>query len=188
MPNMEKVYWDSCAWLGLLNRESDKFAELDYVWQKASSGELEIWTSTVAQLEVIKLASEKAALNVSGNFAKTEILTADNLDLIENIFDQPFVKRVSLDVEISTRARRLYRETAGLNKAPDAAHLVSAMKWNVPTLHTYDGTDLLHLNGKLQTDDGSNLTICQPTELPAKDLLTELENERSDDQRRNPTG
>lgn len=180
MASVQKVYWDSCAWLGLLNRESEKLVELEYVWTRAKNGEVEIWTSTVAQLEVVKLASERDALVQDGNATKTDVLTEDNLAKIENLFDQPFVKRVPLDVEISTRARRLFRETPGLNKPPDAAHLVSAMKWNVPVIHTYDGKDLLHLTGTVKTDDGTEIEICQPTERPPKDLLSPLEDGNDD--------
>jgi len=176
MANVKKVYWDSCAWLGLLNKESERIQELEFIWVKAERGEVEIWTSTVSQMEVFKLAEEKRALELQGNIAKKEILTDENLSLIENVFDQPFVKRIPLDVEISSRARRVYRETPGLNKVPDAAHLVSAMKWNIPVIHTYDGNDLLHLSGKLKTDDGTELIICVPNERPQPDLLSELEN------------
>ena len=172
MASAQKIYWDSCAWLGLLNRESKKLVELEYVWNRAQKGEVEIWTSTIAQLEVVKLASEKDAIKLQGNVAKTDVLTEDNLAKIENLFDQPFVKRISLDVEISSRARRLYRETLGLDKAPDAAHLASAMKWNIPTIHTYDSSHLIHLSGKVRTDDGTEIEICEPNEQPPKDLFS----------------
>lgn len=144
MAKIQKVYWDSCAWLGLLNRESSRLVELELVWNKAQNGEVEIWTSTVAQLEVCKLATERDAIKIHGKSKKTELMTEDNLQKIENLFDQPFVKRIPLDVEISSRARRLYREVDKLDKVPDAAHLVSAMKWNIPTIHTYDSSDLIH--------------------------------------------
>lgn len=177
MAKVQRVYWDSCAWLGLLNRESERIQELELIWYKAERGEIEIWTSTISQMEVCKLASERDALKIQGNKAKGEILTNENLALIENVFDQPFVKRVPLDVEISSRARRAYREIPGLNKVPDAAHVVSAMKWNIPIIHTYDDRDLLHLSSKLKTDDGTELKICIPDEKPAPDLLTGLEDE-----------
>lgn len=172
MAKVVKVYWDSCTWLGLLNRESSRIIEIDWVWKQAQQGDVEIWTSTVAQMEVCKLASERDAIRDQGNVSKTAIMTDDNLKLIENVFNQPFVKRVPLDVEISSRARRLYRQTDKLNKVADAAHVVSAMKWNIPTIHTYDGADLLHLSGKLSTDDGTEIEICEPSERPPKDLFS----------------
>ncbi len=172
MANVKKVYWDSCTWLGLLNRESNRLIEIEYIWKQAEQGGVEIWTSTVAQMEVCKLASERDAISVQGNSAKTKIMTENNLNKIENLFNQPFVKRIPLDVEISSRARRLFRETDGLDKVADAAHVISAMKWNIPTIHTYDGTDLLHLSGKLFTDDGTEIEICEPSERPPKDLFS----------------
>jgi len=180
MARVIKVYWDSCTWLGLLNRESNRLVEIEYVWTRAQQGDMEIWTSTVAQMEVFKLASERDAIAIQGKSVKTSVMTEDNLKIIENLFDQPFVKRVPLDVEISSRARRLYRETNGLNKVADAAHVVSAMKWNIPTIHTYDGADLLHLSGKLSTDDGTEIEICEPSERPPTDLFSPRDNDEKE--------
>ena len=175
MADKSKVYWDSCAWLGLLNKESNKVKELEYVWSQAQKGEVEIWTSTISQIEVVKLASERDEVKRQGSVNKQSIMTEDNLKKIENIFNQPFVKRVPVDVEISSRARRLYREIPKLNKAPDAVHLVSAMKWDIPIIHSYDSKDLLHLSGKVQTDKGNDISIFEPTEIEPDDLLTPLE-------------
>lgn len=174
MADKSKVYWDSCAWLGLLNKESDKLSELEYVWTQAQKGEVEIWTSTISQVEVCKLASECDQIAIKGSAHKKSIMTEDNLLEIENIFNQPFVKRVPLDVEISSRARRLFREVLGLNKVPDAVHLISAIKWDIPTIHTYDSRDLLHLSGKMKTDKGNEIAILEPTEKEPDDLLTPL--------------
>lgn len=179
MASKPKVYWDSCAWLGLLNEESNKISELQYVWKRAVAGEVEIWTSTIAQVEVCKLASEQTEVANQGKENKVDIMTEDNLKLIENVFNQPFVKRIPVDVEISTRARRLYRETKGLDKVPDAVHLVSAMRWNIETVHTFDEKDMLHLSGKLKTDLDTEITIMSPTETEPDDLFTALDEPES---------
>ena len=33
-------------------------------------------------------------------------------------------------------------------------------------MHTYDGSDLLKLDGKIRSENGEYLTICKPTVLP----------------------
>jgi hypothetical protein len=53
-------------------------------------------------------------------------------------------------------------ETPGLKKRTDAIHLASALKFSVDALHTYDGSDLLHLDGKVPDKKGRKLSICVP--------------------------
>ena len=67
------------------------------------------------------------------------------------------------------------RTTPKLTKRPDAMHLASAMIWNIPLLHTYDGNDLLHLNGKVDCDDGTAMTISVPSDPTAGGLLTHVD-------------
>lgn len=162
MAKIRKVYWDSCAWLGLLNGEADKRRELEIIYDAAKSGSFEIWSSTIALIEVNKLAEERDRMNVQGKVAG--ILTPENLLKIEALFNQPFVKMIPLDVEISGRARKLYRETPKLGKINDAVHLASALKWNLELFHTYDHDDLIHLSRKFKTDKGVELVICYPDE------------------------
>jgi hypothetical protein len=78
-----KLYWDSCAWLGLLNGEADKKRELEIIYGHAKAGRFEIWTSTLSMIEVRRLDSEKAA---------PKPLSAANLQTIEDLFGQPFVR------------------------------------------------------------------------------------------------
>jgi hypothetical protein len=74
------------------------------------------------------------------------------------------VKPVPLSVDIAEEARELIRVTVGLSKWQDAAHIVSALKWNISIFHTYDKDDLLHLTGKLRCRDGAHLSISYPDE------------------------
>ena len=152
-----KLYWDSCAWLGLLNGEPDKKRELDIVYGHAKTGKYEIWTSTLSMVEVRRLESEKG---------DSKPLSQANLKLIGDIFAQVFVKPTPLDTEIAMRARELFRVTPKLGKFQDAVHLASALKWNVPVLHTYDNDndDLLHLSDQFQCKNGDRLRICYPDE------------------------
>ena len=160
-----KLYWDSCAWLGLLNGEAKKKRELEIVYGHAKAGKFEIWTSTLSMIEVRRLDSEKGL---------SKPLSDTNLAKIADLFAQPFVKPIPLDLEIANAARELWRTTAKLDKFQDAVHVASAQKWNTPVLHTYDHDDLLHLNETLQCRDGQRLRICYPNETTDGPLFAAL--------------
>lgn len=159
---LRKLYWDSCAWLGLLNEESGKHRELEIIFNGAKRGHFEIWTSALSLVEVNRFADE---------LGQPKPLGDDQLALIAAVFEQPFVKIVPLDMEIGRRSRSLVRETPGLTKKLDAVHLASALRWNVDALHTYDNDDLLHLDGQFSCKDGRKLKICYPDELTDGELF-----------------
>lgn len=153
MTKREKLYWDSCAWIGLLNGEADKKRELEILYGQARAGHFELWTSTLSMIECRRL---------SGEVQDTKPLSAAHLQTIQDLFRQPFVKPIPMDVPIAERAREIWRTTPGLSKYQDAVHIASALRWNVPTLHTYDRDDLLHLDGTFDCIDGTTLSICYP--------------------------
>lgn len=155
MPKPIKLYWDSCAWIGLLNGEAGKKRELEIVYGNARQGLCEIWTSTIAFVEVNRLKEE---------YGKEKPFSQENEQKIRDLFKQPFVKPIPLDILIADRSRELVRETVGLGKFKDAIHAASALKWNIPIMHTYDRDDLLHLSGTLACQNGIRLTICYPDE------------------------
>lgn len=155
MAKTRKVYWDACAWLGLVNGESKKLRELEIVWKMAERGEVQIWTSTLSLAEVYKTKCER----------ESRSLFAEHDARIDNMFDQSFVEKVQVDTEIARSAKNLARAHQLLKKPTDAIHLASAIAWNVDELHTYDGSDLLGLNGVIHREDGEMLTICMPDHL-----------------------
>jgi predicted nucleic acid-binding protein len=157
MAELRRVYWDACVWLGLINGEPKKQRAVEYVYTAARSGAYEIWTSTMSYVEVYRIKGEE--LN-------PKPYSTSALDKIEEMFEQEFVKLIPIDVETAKLARRLLRENEGLKKRPDAIHLASAMRWSINTLHTYDGNDLLHLDGKLKTKNGTILRITVPDDPP----------------------
>lgn len=114
------LYWDSCAWLGLLNGEQDKKRELEVVYGHAKAGKYALWTSTLSMVEVRRLADE------NGNPKPLDPL---NNKKIDDLFLQPFIMPIPLDLEIAGDARRLFRETAGLGKYQDAAVNIGAELW-----------------------------------------------------------
>ena len=157
MAELRRVYWDACVWLGLINGEPNKLRAVEYVYNSARSGTYEIWTSTMSYVEVFRIKAEEG---------KPKPYNASVLDKIEEMFEQDFVKLVPVDVEVAKLARRLLREHDKLKKRPDAIHLASAIRWSVEELHTYDGNDLLHLDGKLKTKAGTILRITPPNDPP----------------------
>lgn len=153
MASPVRIYWDSCAWLALINEEPGRLPDVDAVYAQARQGNVEIWSSTMSIVEVNRPASE---MNM------TKPIPPESLAALDAVFFQPFVKLVPVDIDIATRARKLVRETVGLKKKADAIHLTSAMRWNLPVFHTYDESDLKHLNGTIQCDDGTMMAISDP--------------------------
>lgn len=155
MSDPYKVYWDSCAWLNLANGEQDRKFQLQKVYGSARQGRIEIWSSTISIVEANRLSREVGMVKP---------IPPDSLRALDDLLFQTFVKLAAVDVPIAREARRLIRTTTGLSKKPDAIHLATAMRWNIPMMHTYDGSDLLHLDGKLTCADGTILTICEPVD------------------------
>lgn len=151
MADPTRIYWDSCAWLGLVNGEPDKLPSLQSVYGQARLGHIELWTSTMAVVEVNRLSSEMTL---------PKPIPPESIAKIDGLLFQPFVKLINLDQIIAKRARKIIRETPRLSKKPDAVHLASAIVWNIPIFHTYDRDDLLHLNGTINCMDGTLLEIC----------------------------
>ena len=149
---MTNYYWDTCAWLGLLNGEQDKRRELEIIFKAAEAGSCEIWTSAISLVETNHLSNEKGT---------PKPWSQENAEKIGNLFRQDFVKMIPLDVEIGNRAREIIRTTKLGNKF-DAAHVSSAIRWNLEVIHTYDRNDLLEFDRKFETLAGDAIEICYP--------------------------
>lgn len=150
MADPVRIYWDSCAWLGLINAEPDKLPDVRAVYGLARKGLVEIWTSTIAIVEANRLATEMQL---------PKPISPESIAQIDDLLFQPFVHLINLDQTVAKRARKILRETQGLKKRPDAIHLASAVIWNIPLFHTYDHDDLLHLNGSIFCVDGTKMEI-----------------------------
>lgn len=151
MAKPEKFYWDTCAFIGLLNGEPDKKRELEIVYAWAREGKAELWTSTLSMIECRR---------VGGESSKQKPMSEENGKKISDLFKQQFIKPIPMAVDIAEDARKIWRETTGLSKFQDAVHLASALRWNIETMHTYDRDDLLHLSGKLRCRNENPLKIC----------------------------
>ena len=148
-----RLYWDTCAWIGLLNGEADKRRELELVYGNARNGKFEIWTSTLSMIECRHVEIEDGA---------PRPYDPKNDEIIRDLFWQSFVKPIPLAVDIADDARRIWRETKEISKYQDAVHVASSLRWNVETMHTYDRDDLLPLTESFFCRNDRALTICYP--------------------------
>jgi len=151
----KKIYWDSCVWIALINREP-KVDACDYHIELARKGEVQIWTSSLTIAEVYKAKSEAGP---------KALLEAQELAFL-NFVDQDFVYEVQLDHDIATMARALCRKHAPLKKPNDGVHIATAAMHNVDELHTFDRDDLLPLNGLVMRLDQKPLVVCRPPNRP----------------------
>jgi predicted nucleic acid-binding protein len=162
LTDLPRFYWDSCAWLGLINTELEKHTDLQSVWDAAAQGQCEIWTSAYVYIEVHKAKQQGG----------DPYPPAESDRRIDEMLDRPHVKRVHLDSDIAKLARGLRRQfPQELTKKGDAIHLASAVWWNADTLHTYDGSHLLPLNKKVNRRDGKPLVISVPDSLAGAPLF-----------------
>jgi predicted nucleic acid-binding protein len=154
----KRAYWDSCTFLGLINQEPGKANDCTAVWREAETGEVIIYTSFFTFAEVFKVRCEDTGKPLSEEGDKN----------IELLLRQAWIRPIVVDERIGTAARRLMRLHPQCKKPSDGIHLASALALNVDEMHTYDGSDLLVLNGKVNRADGKPLTICTPTPVPKK--------------------
>ena len=151
----QQIYWDSCCWIGLINKEERWHGELESVFESAKKGEARLWISTITILEVVKVPSEHGTLRPWPD---------SNIAQIDNLFLQDYVVTVQLDQQIARQARDIYRSTPslGTRKIADAIHLATALFHNVDEFHTDDGEDLLGLDQRFNCRNGRPLRICKP--------------------------
>lgn len=150
-----RVYWDSCTFLGLLNQEPGKVNVCTDVWREAEQGKTSIYTSFLTFTEVFKARCEGPG----------KPLSEENDRLIEQLLRQRWIRPVILDERIAIAARRLLRHHPECKKPSDGIHLATALALNVDEMHTFDQSDLLRLDGKIQRADTKPLRICTPAVL-----------------------
>lgn len=122
------VYWDSDAFLGLINGEADKATECDEVWREAQSGIYQIVTSTLTIAEVIFMKGVPKL-----DPAKRPQITA--------FFQAPWIVMRPVTRTIAELARDVVWDNA--IKPKDAIHIASAAADKIAEMHSFDG-DLLN--------------------------------------------
>ncbi|MCW5664040.1 MAG: PIN domain-containing protein [Piscinibacter sp.] len=167
MAEKRRVYWDACIWFAVIKQEAGRFARANHVLELARRGDVEIWTSSLTLAEVFrKQCGDPGARHAS--------LTEEQDKPFEEFIAQDFVVEVQLDHGIAVAARRLLRKHPRLKKPQDAVHLATAADCDVDEFHTFDGVNLLPLNGDIFTKAGKALKICNPPE-PPRDLFTDAD-------------
>lgn len=151
-----RVYWDSCCFLGLINQESGKVADCTGVWKEAESGKTVIYTSFFTFTEVIRAKCEGPI---------KPLPEADDVKIV-HLLSQSWIRPLVLDERIALAARKLLRLHPECKKPSDGIHLASALSMNLEEMHTYDGSDLLMLSGKVLRLDQKPQVICLPKPLP----------------------
>lgn len=154
-----RIYWDACAWIGLINEEPDKVDGCRYFIEAAERGDVEIVTSHFTLAEVYKRKCE----------GQTKQLAQERDVIFEEYLQQDHVTLVQVDFDVGVLARRFLRQFEILNKPQDAIHLATAVIESVDELHTFDGDDLLDLDGLVDRLDGEKLRICKPERPPQDD-------------------
>lgn len=127
------------------------------VWHEAERGDALIYTSFFTFAEVFKVKCETEAKPLAES-KDTEI---------EQVLRQKWIRPVVVDERIGIAARRLMRYHPACKKPSDGVHLATALALNVDEMHTFDGSDLLSLDGKVNRADGKPLVICIPTPTPS---------------------
>lgn len=137
-----RIYWDAPVWLSYINGDIDRLPTLDALLADSSSdsGNVEIYTSTVSQVEVAfaRAEQDKKALDQT----------------VEQQIDELWADRVALKLaelheRITKEARQFIRlaMTRSWSLKPlDAIHLATARFCQCEEFHTYDQRLLKYSN------------------------------------------
>ncbi|MCY4315518.1 MAG: hypothetical protein OXC66_05310 [Roseovarius sp.] len=80
----------------------------------------------------------------------------------ENLIEAEFVKKINVDVDVCSLARRLLRRHPSIGKPQDAIHVASCLPGNLDELHTFAEKHLIKFDGQLPRRDKIKLKICKP--------------------------
>ncbi len=119
------VYWDSAAFLGLINEDKSpqQVNSCKAVWDAAKNGEIHIVTSTLAAAEVIYMKGVPK-------------LDPNKRALVGNFFRDQHLSQKSVTRMIAELARDVVWDS-GI-KPKDAIHVATACFYKITDFHTYD--------------------------------------------------
>lgn len=121
---LPRVYWDATCFIAWLKPEAERKAQCLEVLKPAQEGKLEIVTSTISLIEVVKLENGPI------------IMTEAKQRLIRDFFKQPFIVPVSVTRRIAEVAQEMIWKH-GFGKR-DAIHAATVLQCALEDLHTYD--------------------------------------------------
>ena len=140
---IQKIYWDSCCFLAWFLKEPDRCDICDAIIDAAKKQEVKLLTSFLTLAEVSKLRN---------------LYPAVAEDKITDFFRNPYIIKIVVDWFVTRIARDL--QTRFSLSPRDSIHLATAIHTEADVLHTYDGDDLLKLDGKIP---GATLRISEPS-------------------------
>jgi predicted nucleic acid-binding protein len=166
MKKRPRCYWDSSCFIAWLKPEPERRSKCQEVLRAAERGEIQIVTSAISLVEVIKL--DKGPLQI----------TQEKEKKIRNFFLHEYIVVVQLTRKLGESARSLIW-SKGL-RPKDAIHAATAISETIADLHTFD-SDFLKLDGKvgkpaLAINEPHTLQGVLPLMLPEEDDQDELTN------------
>lgn len=126
-------YWDSCCFLGVLNKEPDKFTACRAVLREARNGSLRIVTSALTLTEVLRPKG-------------TTLIPKEKADKIHRFFQHEWIVVYNLDRALAEKARDVVWNHSVDHK--DSVHVATALDAKVDQFDTYDGS-LIALSGQV---------------------------------------
>lgn len=133
--SVELIYWDSDAFLGYFQNESDKAELCNGTIERAKQGEILIVTSTLTIAEVLWMRNAPK-------------ITADKAEIVRKFFRRSNLRLRNVTRRISENAQDLVWNHAIRPK--DAIHVATALDGGIPILETFD-TDLIKRTGSIGT-------------------------------------
>lgn len=121
---VEKIYWDSDAFLGWFQGEEGKVEQCDGVIQRAERGDVLIVTSALTLAEVLWM---RGAPKVS----------KDKATLVKKFFRRSYIRVYNVSRKIAEAAQELVWDNSIRPK--DAIHVATALHLSVDAFETFDG-------------------------------------------------
>jgi len=143
-PQIARV-WDSCVIAEYLAGKPAAEHHARPIVESAKRGEIQIWVSLFAHVEVAFLDGS------SETESETKIVAFFSEDYMVPIMLDPFVAEI---------ARKIVRHFHV--KGKDAVHVASAIRWNVRVFETFD-VELIKKLGAMEADaDWNHLQVREP--------------------------
>jgi predicted nucleic acid-binding protein len=143
------IYLDTSvilAWIKNEIRPDNEMDGVEYCMERIESGEIKAITSVNTRIEI----------------CEGDIEPDKRVVLERTLGPRRGLEQVAVDHRIAALAqeiRTFFRQGGKRLGLPDTTHLATAIHYRVDALYTFDGDDLLPLNGNVA---GYNLVICKP--------------------------
>ena len=163
--NPNYVYWDSCVFLSIFNKEPNRHNQLRTILQEIrnSQGAFKIYASTITLVEVAFIADEKdrRQLNPSTTVIMDQLLVDSHI--VTQVETTSFIMMQARDYVRGAMARGFSLKPA------DAIHLSTAIFSRSFELHTYNTSDFESIVRELSLD----ITVTEPKSLSSGPLFNQ---------------